>query len=157
MNIKLYLITTINSFVKSVPGISGFMLEAEYRGETITLHDFTHVKANKETSETIALLMALNHLQKPCDVELYSSTNLASSRLNTGVLHKWKDNDWKNSRGDIIKNAELWDKLLEVFEKNVISLVNTRTDHHSYTNWMLDYIEKNEEKIGHWNEQEEDK
>ena len=123
------------------------MLEAEYRGETITLHDFTHVEANKETSETIALLMAFGHLQRPCDIELYSSTNLAASRLNTGVLHKWKENDWKNSRGDLIKNAELWDKLLEAFEKNVISLVNTRTDHHSYTRWMMDYIEKNKKSI----------
>ena len=147
MNVRLYLITTISSFVKAVPGIAGFMLETIYKGETITLYDFFSVECNKETSETIALEKALSRLQKPCDVELYASTSLAASRLNSGIMHSWVANDWKNSKGCEIKDAELWQSLLNIYEKNVVSLVMNRTDHHSYTNWMMDYIEKNEELI----------
>lgn len=154
MNIKLYLITTITSFVKASPGIAGFMLETIYKGDTVTLHDFVAIEANKETSETVALSMALEHLQRPCDIELYASTNLAASRLNTGILYKWKSADWCNSRGDKIKDAELWEKLLGQYEENVISLVMHRTDHHSYTNWMNDYIEKNRKTIEDKYEQE---
>lgn len=51
MNVRLYLITTISSFVKAVPGIAGFMLETIYKGETITLYDFFSVECNKEKSQ----------------------------------------------------------------------------------------------------------
>lgn len=147
MIVKIYLITTIASFVRPVIGIVGFMLETTYKGEIRTLYDFCRINANKETSELIALVMALGHLQKPCDIELEASTALAYSRLNTGILNTWKAQGWMNSRKEKIKDADEWERLLDLYEKNVISLVFTRTDHHSYTRWMMDYIEKNKKNI----------
>lgn len=147
MIVKIFLITTITSFIRPVNGIVGFMLETTYKGEIHTLYDFRKVYANKETSELIALIMALGHLQKPCDIELEASTALAYSRLNTGILDKWESQGWLNSRKEKIKDAEKWKRLHELYEKNVISLVFTRADHHSYTRWMMDYIEKNKENI----------
>ena len=147
MLVKIYLFTTIASFVKAESGIVGFMLEAEHKGETVTLYDFVRVSANKETSELIAFVLALTHILRPCDIELYSSTGLVYSRLQTGILHKWKDQNWLNSRKMPIKDAAFWKKLLELYEERVISLDFTRTDRHSYTRWMTDYIEKNNEFI----------
>ena len=147
MPIKLYLYTTITSFVKAEDGIVGYMLETVYKGEVLTLYDFKKVNANKEIAELIALVLGLLQLNIPCDIELYASTEMAYSRLNTGMLSKWNKQNWLNSVGMQIRHSVIWKCLLDTYEKKVITMEFTKTDRHTYTRWMSEYSEKHREEI----------
>ena len=140
--VKVYITTTVRNPVKAEAGVVGIILETEIKNELHTLTDFKKVCANKETAELIALNLALSHLTRPVDIYLYSETDTAAERLLSGMLEKWKEAGWKNTRGKEIKHSDEWDKLLGLYEKNVISLSFEKTPHHSYTRWMLEKIEK---------------
>ena len=62
--------------------------------------------------ELMAAIEALNALKKPCRVQLYTDSNYVRDGI-TKWIHGWRRNGWKTSDKKPVKNAELWQALLE--------------------------------------------
>ena len=62
--------------------------------------------------ELRAAIEALNALKKPCRVELHTDSNYVRDGI-TKWIHGWQRNGWRTADKKPVKNAELWEQLLE--------------------------------------------
>jgi ribonuclease HI len=62
--------------------------------------------------ELIAAIEALNALKRPCAVDLYTDSIYVRDGI-TKWIHGWRRNGWKTADRKPVKNAELWQVLLD--------------------------------------------
>ena len=62
--------------------------------------------------ELQAAIMALNALRRPCRVEVHTDSNYVRDGI-TKWIHGWKRNGWKTADRKPVKNAELWQELVD--------------------------------------------
>jgi len=65
--------------------------------------------------ELMAAIEALNALKKPCRVQLWTDSNYVRDGI-TKWIHGWRRNGWKTADKKPVKNAELWQALLDAAE-----------------------------------------
>ena len=62
--------------------------------------------------ELVAAIEALNALRRPCHVQLYTDSAYVRDGI-TKWIHGWRRNGWKTADKKPVKNAELWQALLD--------------------------------------------
>ncbi|WP_309622324.1 ribonuclease HI [Novosphingobium sp.] len=62
--------------------------------------------------EMTAVIMALNTLKAPSDVQLYTDSRYVIDGI-TKWIFGWQKNGWKNSQKKPVLNADLWQALLD--------------------------------------------
>jgi ribonuclease HI len=62
--------------------------------------------------ELLAAIEALNALKKPCRVSLTTDSNYVRDGI-TKWIHGWRRNGWRTADRKPVKNAELWQALLD--------------------------------------------
>ena len=62
--------------------------------------------------ELVAAIRALEALKKPCRVALYTDSNYVRDGI-TKWIHGWKRNGWRTADKKPVKNAELWQELVD--------------------------------------------
>jgi ribonuclease HI len=62
--------------------------------------------------ELLAAIRALEALKRPCAVALYTDSIYVRDGI-TKWIHGWRRNGWKTADRKPVKNAELWQQLLE--------------------------------------------
>lgn len=70
--------------------------------------------------ELTAAIAGLNALKRPCQVELHTD----SAYLKDGItrwIHGWQRNGWKTADRKPVKNADLWQSLLQAVEPHRIT------------------------------------
>lgn len=60
--------------------------------------------------ELMAAISALEALQKPCAVALYTDSQYLRGGI-TGWIHNWKRNGWRTADRKPVKNVDLWQRL----------------------------------------------
>jgi ribonuclease HI len=65
--------------------------------------------------ELLAAIEALNALKKPCRVALYTDSAYVRDGI-TKWIHGWRKNGWRTADKKPVKNAELWQQLLDAAE-----------------------------------------
>ena len=65
--------------------------------------------------ELLAAIRGLESLKRPCKVDLYTDSLYVRDGI-TKWIHGWRRNGWKTSDRKPVKNAELWQELLEAAE-----------------------------------------
>ena len=62
--------------------------------------------------ELMAAIEALKALKRPCHVQLWTDSNYVRDGI-TRWIHGWRRNGWKTADKKPVKNAELWQALLD--------------------------------------------
>ena len=62
--------------------------------------------------ELLAAIKGLEALKRACHVELHTDSQYVRDGI-TRWIHKWRQNGWKTSDKKPVKNADLWQELLE--------------------------------------------
>lgn len=62
--------------------------------------------------ELTAAIRALQTLNRPCRVELHTDSTYVRDGI-TRWVHRWRSNGWRTSDKKPVKNAELWQQLIE--------------------------------------------
>jgi ribonuclease HI len=62
--------------------------------------------------ELMAAISALESLKKPCRIALYTDSQYVQKGI-TEWLPGWIRKGWKNSKGEPVKNQDLWQRLQE--------------------------------------------
>ena len=75
-------------------------------GETLTTNN---------RMELMAAIEALNALNRPCHVQLWTDSNYVRDGI-TKWIHGWRRNGWRTADKKPVKNAELWQALVEAAE-----------------------------------------
>ena len=69
--------------------------------------------------ELTAVIRALETLQRPCVVDLYTDSQYVKNGIEQWI-HGWKRNGWKTADRKPVKNAELWRELEASAARHVI-------------------------------------
>jgi ribonuclease HI len=65
-------------------------------------------------------------LKEPCSVKVYSDSAYVVNAINQKWIDNWQKNGWKNSNKEIVKNKELWQKLLELLKIHKVNFIKVK-------------------------------
>ncbi len=71
--------------------------------------------------ELLAVIRALEALNEPCRVELYSDSQYVINALEKGWARQWQKNGWKRKTGPAL-NPDLWEQLLALSQRHELQL-----------------------------------
>ena len=131
--VNVYAETNTCTF-KKIRRAAGYVLEL-VNEENDTVATVQGWSINESTWNEIILMTfisALTRLNRPCELHLYSQ-NKAVLDLIENNLESWKENRFRNSKGEPIRNAKLWEELATLCEGH---LVITERGTHAYYHWM---------------------
>jgi ribonuclease HI len=73
--------------------------------------------------ELMGAIVGLEALKGKCSGTVYSDSKYIVNSVNDGFVFKWREKDWYRTRKNAIKNVDLWQRFLEVYERHEIALV----------------------------------
>ena len=103
---------------KGNPGPGGWGAILRSNGKERELSGGESMTTNNRM-ELMAAIEALNALKKPCHVQLWTDSNYVRDGI-TKWIHGWRRNGWRTADKKPVKNAELWQALLEASEPHRI-------------------------------------
>ena len=99
------------------PGPGGYGAVIEDGGHRRELSGgYRHTTNNR--MEIMACIRALEALEKPSDVVLYSDSKYVVDAVAKGWAQRWRKNGWMRSPGKKAINADLWERLLELLSRH---------------------------------------
>ena len=69
--------------------------------------------------ELTAAIEAMNALKRPCRVELHTDSNYVRDGI-TKWIHAWQRNGWRTADKKPVKNADLWQQLLDAAARHQV-------------------------------------
>lgn len=91
------------------PGPGGWAALLIYNGTQQEISGGMKQTTNNQM-ELTAAIEALETLNEPCDVELYTDSTYLKNGI-TSWMHTWKRNGWQTSKKQPVKNQDLWRRL----------------------------------------------
>ena len=70
-------------------------------------------KTTNNRMELMAAIVALEALNRPCEVDLYSDSKYLTDAFNQHWIDNWVRNNWKRGKSGPVKNIDLWERLLK--------------------------------------------
>ena len=61
----------------------------------------------------MAVIVGLEALNRPCQVEVYSDSQYVVNAFNQHWIEGWVKKGWKRGKNEEVKNVDLWKRLLE--------------------------------------------
>lgn len=68
----------------------------------------------------LALTEALNLLNSPCIVTIYSDNEHVCESISNGRVNDWRRNGWRTAKGEPIANTDEWRTLYRTDRKSVV-------------------------------------
>lgn len=101
------------------PGPGGWGALLRYNGTEKELYDGAFETTNNRM-ELMAVINALHALKRPCDVHVVTDSSYVKDGI-TKWIHGWQKNGWKTAAKKPVKNADLWQALLDAIEPHTIT------------------------------------
>ncbi len=101
------------------PGGWGAILRQGTRERELSGYE-AHTTNNR--MEMMAAIMALSALKRPCAVHLSTDSNYLRDGI-TKWIHGWQRNGWRTADRKPVKNADLWQALLDAAQPHQIEWV----------------------------------
>lgn len=94
------------------PGPGGWGAILKYSGSERELSGY-ELNTTNNRMEVLAAIQALEALQRPVSVRLYTDSRYLRDGITLWV-HRWKNCGWKTADNKPVKNQDLWVKLLDL-------------------------------------------
>jgi ribonuclease HI len=117
MNYKLYTDGSARSNPNG-PGGYGTILRGIENGEVVMEKVFSagYKKTTNNRMELMGVIIGLEAITKPGDVEVISDSKYVSDAFNQKWINSWLKNGWTTSSKQPVKNIDLWQRLLKAKE-----------------------------------------
>jgi len=76
--------------------------------------------------ELMGVIGGLEVLKRDVDVVVYSDSAYVVNCMNESWFIKWRGNGWRNSKGDMVSNRDLWERLLGLVEGKSVKFVHVK-------------------------------
>lgn len=90
--------------------------------------------------ELMAVIVGLEKLTKPCEVEVVSDSKYVTDAFNQKWIDNWQKNNWRNSTKQPVKNIDLWKRLLEAAKPHQIKFTWVKGHQGHEENERCDYL-----------------
>ncbi len=101
------------------PGPGGWGAILEYKGVRRELSGGEPSTTNNRM-ELTAVIKGLEALKRPCRVILTSDSRYVLDALRLKWAHRWRENGWMRTKTDPTLNADLWARLLELYDIHLL-------------------------------------
>ncbi len=110
---------------RSNPGPGGYGALLTYVDPTGKKHALELSGGYRRTTnnrmELLGVIMALEALNRPCEVDLYSDSQYVVHAFQQHWIGGWLKRGWKTSQEEPVKNVDLWKRLLAAAEPHTIT------------------------------------
>lgn len=121
-------------------GVAMWLVEYMRGDEPVTRQGFIHVKNGTEAQGNLmALINAFCILKKPCSASVFTQCEHILNTMQNHWHIQWQKDDWHNAKGRPVKNAELWQMLIEKGSTHTYSI---QGGWHEYQSVMQMELEK---------------
>ena len=99
------------------------------------LHESVKSAGYKKTTnnrmELMGVIVGLESLNRPCDVEVISDSKYVTEAFNQNWIDNWIKNGWRKSDKKPVLNTDLWKRLLDAKSKHNVTFtwVKGHADH----------------------------
>lgn len=104
------------------PGPGGWCAILEYQGREKMISGGEESTTNNRM-ELMAVIVALEALNRPCDVEVHSDSQYVVNAFNKHWIDGWKKRGWKTANKQPVKNRDLWERLLTAKSKHKVEFI----------------------------------
>lgn len=122
MNVKIY---TDGSARSNPEGPGGYGTIIHYVDTKGQLHERQFCAGYKKTTnnrmELMAVIVGMEALVKPCNVEVISDSKYVTEAFNRHWVDTWCNNNWRTSQKKPVLNQELWKRLLKAMEPHNVT------------------------------------
>lgn len=105
-------------------GPGGYGALVQFTDSAGTVHEREYAAGYKKTTnnrmELMGVIIALENLTKPCEIDLYSDSQYVIKAMTEGWLSSWQRKGWKTSSKTPVKNRALWERLIEAASPHAI-------------------------------------
>ena len=121
MHVKLY---TDGAARGNPEGPGGYGVVLEYVDQKGSLHqrEFSggYEKTTNNRMELMAVIVGLEALTRACHVTVYSDSKYVVDAFNQHWIDSWVKKGWKQSKNELVKNVDLWKRLLVAKENHQV-------------------------------------
>ncbi len=105
------------------PGGYGAVLEfVDGKGQLHTReYSAGYKKTTNNRMELMGVIVALEALNRPCMVDLYSDSKYVTDAFNQRWIEGWQKRGWKKADKQPVKNVDLWKRLLAAKEPHSVT------------------------------------
>jgi ribonuclease HI len=93
------------------PGPGGWAAILTYKGHERELSG-GEPRTTNNRMELTAAIQGLRALKEPCAVTVRTDSRYLINAFTEGWLHDWQNREWKNAKGELVPNRDLWETLL---------------------------------------------
>ncbi len=106
-------------------GPGGYGVILHYTDPKGILHESVKSAGYKKTTnnrmELMGVIVGLESLNRPCDVEIISDSKYVTEAFNQNWIDNWIKNGWRKSDKKPVLNTDLWKRLLEAKKEHNVT------------------------------------
>lgn len=121
------------------PGAGGYgavLLYGKYRKELSEGYKQT----TNNRMEMLAVIKALEALNEPCEVDLYSDSQYVVNSVTKGWVYGWKKKNWIKSDKKKALNTDLWERMLELLKIHNVKFIWVKGHADNVENERCDFL-----------------
>lgn len=143
----------VNIFIESTwsgpakrDGVAMWLME--HKGEELqTKQGFIHVEDGTEAQGNLMAIInafcVLKYVNESCSVRVFTRCEHVLHTMQNSWHIQWQKNGWCNAKGKEVKNANLWEMLIDKMQNHVYTV---QSGHHEYANVMQMELKKEIER-----------
>ena len=119
----------------------GYVLSTMTNSGEKTKEGFGHAEGTYHQAVLITLSEALERMAVPCQICIHTRDTYVASRI--PKLEEMAGSGWRDSKGELIKNAEEWQHVYStVHALPTAHELTGKTEKHSYSSWLQEEMTK---------------
>lgn len=115
----------------------GYVLETVCAGAIRTAEGFSCISGTYHSANLQNLAAALSRITKTSRICVHTEDAYVAAHITK--LSEMAETAWKDSKGGLIRNADLWRNIWELVEKHHLEMT-AKTDKHSYSGWLREQM-----------------
>lgn len=122
MNVKIYTDGSARGNPDGPGGYGTVLIYTDGKGQTHRReYSGGFIKTTNNRMELLAVIIGLEALTKPCEVEVVSDSKYVTDAFNKNWITNWQAKGWKTSTKQPVKNMDLWKRLLQGKEQHQVT------------------------------------
>ena len=122
MHVSIYTDGAARGNPEGPGGYGAVAVYVDGRGKTHTReYAAGYDKTTNNRMELMAAIVALEALNRPCEVDVFADSKYVVDAFNEGWIDNWQINGWKTKGKDPVKNRALWERLLKAADPHKIT------------------------------------
>ncbi|WP_430468431.1 ribonuclease HI [Winogradskyella ouciana] len=102
------------------PGKGGFGTILKHKGRQKEFFGGYELTTNNRM-ELMAVIYGLEKIKTKAKVTVYSDSKYVVDGIVKGWAENWERNNWIKPKGNLVLNKDLWERLLDVIDKHVVT------------------------------------